>query len=197
MDIIPYEILEEVTDFISYKDVLNLRLTCRVFHDSISMKQIQKDKSRCFLMLVRNETVDILIPFLDSILPYISYWVICDANSTDNGVTRDLILNYFQFVGIRGEFHKMGQFRGAETITNIMRLAKNKAKYILFPDDYYPIINNKIDKRLTLDGYNIFYHYENIKLAKIILYKGSLDWVFSGRGLFYYPITGGREIGIR
>ena len=196
MDVFPYEILEKITYFISYKDILNLRLTCRDFYDNVFMKQIQQDKSRCLLMMVRNEKVDILIPFLDSALPYISYWVICDVNSTDNNVTHDLVLNYFKSVKIRGEFHQMGQYKGDKTVTEMMKLAKNKAEYILLLEDYYPIVSNEITKRLTLDGYKYIYHHGNIKIAKMILYKSSLNWIFSGGNLYYPEIENERSIGL-
>lgn len=54
-------------------------------------------------MIVKNET-HIIRECLESVAPYIDYWVISDTGSTDG--TQELITKFFEEKGIPGELHQ-------------------------------------------------------------------------------------------
>ena len=203
MDLIPYEILEIITDSLTYKEVVNLRLVCKYLYYNEYIELIQKYKSRCLTMMVRNINPSTLTQTLNSISPYISYWVIGDCNSTDNNFTRKFITNYFSNRKISGEFHELGQFDGPITANKMIKLSKNKAAYIIFIEPISPekiIINGSdVINRLNLDYYHGRRRSNIDPLGQIylepILFKGSLDWEFKGSIVCPYIDTEGRSNG--
>ena len=85
----------------------------------------------CLNMIVKNES-RIIIRLLESVIPIIDTYVICDTGSTDD--TPNIIRQYFDSKGIPGEvihepFKNFGYNR-----TFALKAAKGKATYALLLD---------------------------------------------------------------
>ncbi len=196
MELIPKDLFGIITQELTHQDIINLRFTCKYLHSHKSLSEIQSEKTRCFVTVVRNvNTVDVG-KTLDSISPYITYWVIGDLDSDDDGVTEQFILDYFMEKKIPGEFHQMYNYEGAKTLTKLLNISKGKAAYIMFIEPISPLklLTNgtEILKKLTFDCYSITLLFMDTKYPKQILYKGSLDWVFTGNYVCPYLSTKGK-----
>ena len=108
----------------------------------------------CLNMIVKNESL-IITRLLESVLPIIDTYVICDTGSTDD--TPNIIRQYFDLKGIQGEvihepFKNFGYNR-----TFALKAAKGKATYALLLDaDMIFKIEPSFNKQLlTVDSYQI------------------------------------------
>jgi hypothetical protein len=130
-----------------------------------------KGVSICLNMIVRNES-KIITRVLQSVLPIIDTYVICDTGSTDNTIS--IIKDFFNSKGIKGEvisepFKNFGYNR-----TFALNAAKGKATYALLLDaDMIFKIEPSFDKQsLTADSYLIIQKgcglsYHNTRLIKL------------------------------
>ena len=129
-------------------------------------------------MIVKNEAPNIE-RCLESVAPYIDYYVICDTGSTDN--TKEVIKNFFDSKGISGEIHDHEWEDFGVNRSKALKLCHGKTQWALMidADDYIagtlPV--DKFDK--NLDGYIV-----QIK-------RGSFVWaraqVFNlGKKLWWY-----------
>ena len=137
-----------------------------------NFKQIDKNKvSLCLNMIVRNES-KIITRLLESVLPIIDTYVICDTGSTDN--TPDIITSFFNKHNITGEvitepFKNFGYNR-----TIALKAARGKATYALLLDaDMVFKIEPTFDKeKLTQGAYMIIQkggglNYYNTRLIRL------------------------------
>jgi len=147
--------------------------------DSISLNALDSfttytDKSKvtlCLNMIVRNES-KIITRLLESVLPIIDTYLICDTGSTDNTVS--LIKEYFNARGIKGEvitepFKNFGYNR-----TVALKAARGRATYALLLDaDMIFKIEPSFNKQsLTADSYLIIQKgsglsYHNTRLIRL------------------------------
>ena len=123
-------------------------------------------------MIVKNEAPNIE-RCLESVAPYIDYYIICDTGSTDN--TKEIIKNFFDKKGIPGEIldHEWKHFGHNRSLALEACLEKTKWALMIDADDTiagnFPV--DKLDE--NVDGYVV-----KIK-----------------RGPFEYGIVTGKQIG--
>ena len=137
---------------INYKQLQSLSL-----NNLLNLPNLPTPKvgvSICLNMIVRNES-KIIARVLQSVLPIIDTYVICDTGSTDNTIS--IIKDFFNSKGIKGEvisepFKNFGYNR-----TIALNAAKGKATYALLLDaDMIFKIEPSFDKQnLTADSYLI------------------------------------------
>ena len=103
-------------------------------------------------MIVKNEAPNIE-RCLESVAPFINYYVICDTGSTDN--TKEIIKNFFDKKGIPGEIldHEWKHFGHNRSLALEACLGKTKWAMMIDADDFLagnlPV--EKFDE--SLDGY--------------------------------------------
>ena len=104
-------------------------------------------------MIVKNET-HIIRECLESVAPYIDYWVISDTGSTDG--TQELITKFFEEKGIPGELHQ-DEWKGfGHNRSLALRHCDGKADYAWMIDADDKIEGNfKFPKEMTADAYVI------------------------------------------
>lgn len=140
-------------------------------------------RTLCLNMIVKNEE-KIIKRVLESVKPYIDYWVICDTGSTDS--TIDIIKTTLS--DIPGELiSELWQNFGYNR-TYSLQHAKNKADYILLIDSDMELIvvDSNFKEKLNADMYkirqccpsngNITFSYYNVRLL-----KGNNDYEYIGR----------------
>jgi len=82
-------------------------------------------------MIVKDEEADIQ-RCLDSVAPYIDYWVISDTGSSDN--TMQKIQEIMDGHGVPGELHEHKWEDFSTNRNHVIRLARSKADYLWFMD---------------------------------------------------------------
>ena len=127
-------------------------------------------------MIVKNES-KVIERCLDSVKGTIDYWVIVDTGSTDG--TQEIIRKFMR--DVPGELHERPWVNFGHNRTEALKLARDKADYLLFIDaDEVLEINQPIDKStLQGDGYLIAVRIsdnENISLQRGFLASTCLDW---------------------
>lgn len=133
-------------------------------------------KTLCLNMIVKNES-KIIKRVLESVKNYIDYWVICDTGSTDN--TIELINEIFS--DVKGELHQTEWKNFGHNRNEALRLAKNKADYILLIDADMELVvfDNNFKNELTHDMYKIKqgtnFTYYNVRII-----RGDLDFEYMG-----------------
>ena len=129
----------------------------------------------CLNMIVKNES-KIITRLLNSVLPIIDYYCICDTGSTDDTV--DIITEFFKEHNIEGKitYESFKDFAYNRTYS-LQQCADLSAEYILLLDadmvlDTSNIHNiNEFKSSLTADAYHIFqgtdnFYYKNIRIVK-------------------------------
>ncbi len=129
-------------------------------------------------MIVKNEESNI-VGCLESVLPYIDYYVICDTGSTDK--TKELIKEFFDSKGISGEIHDHEWEDFGTNRSKALKLCHEKTKWALMIDaddritGKFPI--DKLDDKI--DGYAV-----NIKRGPFVWARAQ---VFNlGKKLWWY-----------
>jgi glycosyltransferase involved in cell wall biosynthesis len=128
-------------------------------------------------MIVKNEA-HCISKCLESIKPYINYWVICDTGSTDK--TEEISKSILK--DIPGEYHN-NEWKDFSTNRNIaLQLAKNKADYILIidADDYLTTKGLHVFDNLNELAYNIDFKHGPISYNRTQLIHNSCDCKYIG-----------------
>ncbi|PPD38108.1 MAG: hypothetical protein CTY16_20695 [Methylobacter sp.] len=114
---------------------------------------MENNKTICLCMMVRNES-HVIKRALESAKPHIDYWVIVDTGSTDN--TEEIIQQ--TLLDIPGELHHSKWVDFGHNRTEVVRLARNKAAYLLILDaDMAVNVYAPFKHKLTADAYEIRY----------------------------------------
>lgn len=131
----------------------------------------------CLNMIVKNEA-KIITRCLDSIKPFISYWVIVDTGSTDG--TQEIIQEHMK--DIPGELHERPWKNWGETRSVAFDLAKGKGDYILFmdADDILEFDEGFELPELTADLYFMWRGTKNYSYLKPQIVKGDISWRWVG-----------------
>lgn len=131
--------------------------------------------SICLCMIVRDE-IDVLGCCLDSCRELIDHWVICDTGSTDG--TRDLIRR--ALAGTPGELHEHDWVDFAHNRSELMKLARGKADYLLLLDADTTIeADPRALEKLGADSY-LLRHAGSVQHYTKRLVSGRLDWHYVG-----------------
>jgi len=132
-------------------------------------------KTICLGMIVKNEA-HIIQRCLESVKPYIDYWVICDTGSTDG--TQQLIRDCLR--DIPGELIERPWVNFGHNRTEVFQYAKEKADYIwvIDADDY--LVGSVDFSHLEKDVYSLHYYLGDLKYTRPQLFNNSLDWKYVG-----------------
>ena len=160
-------------------------------NSNTNFKQIDKNKvSLCLNMIVRNES-KIITRLLESVLPIIDTYVICDTGSTDN--TPGIITSFFNKHNISGEvitepFKNFGYNR-----TIALKAARGKATYALLLDaDMIFKIEPTFNKeKLTQGAYMIIQKGGGLNYYNTRLIRLDIDASCSGPTHEYYDLPQG------
>lgn len=123
-------------------------------------------------MIVKNEA-HCITKCLESVKPYIDYWIISDTGSTDD--TETVVKNVLK--GIPGEFHHH-EWSDFSTNRNLsLNLAKTKADYVLIidADDSLTLDDPSVMSNLEYDAYGITFNHGSIRYERVQIVKSSLD----------------------
>lgn len=152
----------------------------------------KKAPTICLNMIVKNES-EIIIRLLETVLPIIDTYCICDTGSTD--MTKELIKEFFDIRCVEGKiidepFKNFGHNR-----TVALNAAKGMADYLLFLDaDMKLVIDPKFDKtKLTSDVYTFAQGSTTFNYYNVRLVKSSLNFSCIGPTHEYYDIKGINE----
>ncbi len=135
-------------------------------------------KTVCLNMIVKNESA-VITRCLESVLPIIDYWVISDTGSTDG--TQDIIKDYMKEKNVPGELHERPWVDFSHNRNEALRLAKDKADYVLFIDaDEYLVYEDDF----TLPELDKDYYYLILTCGsqwkKVSLINMHKDWEWYG-----------------
>lgn len=129
-------------------------------------------------MIIKNEA-HCISKCLESVKPYINYWIICDdTESIDN--TEEVIKNILK--DIPGEYHRH-EWKDFSTNRNMaLQLAKDKADYTLIidADDYLTTKGPDTFSNLKELAYNINFKHGTINYNRTQLIHNSLDCKYIG-----------------
>ena len=132
----------------------------------------------CLNMIVRDES-HIITECLDSVVPYIDYWVICDTGSEEN--TAEIIEDYFANRGIPGELHHHDWHNFSHNRNLALDLVRGKAEYawVIDADDY--LVGEPDFSKLRAGSYDFFYRLgDNCAYWRRQLFRMDLPWHYKG-----------------
>jgi glycosyltransferase involved in cell wall biosynthesis len=132
----------------------------------------------CLCMIVRDEA-HVITECLDSVLPYIDYWVICDTGSTDD--TAKIIQDYFREKGIPGELHAHEWVDFGHNRSLALDLVRGKSRYawVIDADDY--IVGTPDLSDLQHGSYDLFYRLgDNCAYWRRQIFRMDLPWRYKG-----------------
>ncbi len=135
----------------------------------------------CAALIVKNEE-SVISRCIDSFKDHIDYWVICDTGSTDN--TKQIITEKLQ--GIPGELHDREWKNFGHNRSELMKLCRNKADYIILLDADMTLQVNQGNFRDSLSSDSMkptsyLLKYEGVNyFRQKLLVRGDLDWRYEG-----------------
>ncbi len=131
----------------------------------------------CLNMIVKNES-QVIQRCLDSVMPFIDYWVIVDTGSIDE--TQKIIKKHLKH--IPGELHQRKWKNFGENRTEAFELAKNKGDYILLidADDTLSFDAGFSFPDLSHDSYNMWRGTQAFSYLHPQLIRGDLPWKWVG-----------------
>jgi glycosyltransferase involved in cell wall biosynthesis len=137
----------------------------------------QMKKTICLNMIVQNDRATIQ-PCLESVKNWIDFWVIVDMGSTDG--TRQFIREFMK--DVPGQLYERTPVNGAQDRNEALKLAKNKADYLLLikPDQCLICEEGFVRPSLMADVYFAQVRSHSEASYEKFLILSSLDWVWSG-----------------
>ena len=180
---------DNINDFnINYAQLQNLSLNNLL--KLSNSPELKIGVSLCLNMIVRNES-KIITRLLESVLPIIDTYVICDTGSTDN--TPSIIKDFFDSKGIRGEiiYEPFKNFGYNRTVA--LKAARGKATYALLLDaDMIFKIESSFNKEiLTAESYLIIQKGSGLSYHNTRLIRLDIDAKCVGPTHEYYDLPKG------
>lgn len=133
----------------------------------------------CLNMIVKDEK-DVIVRCLDTVIPFIDYWVIVDTGSTDG--TQKIITEHLK--KIPGKLFERPWKNWGETRTEALLLAQEEGAgdYLLFMDADDILKVDSIEELLSLDGdlYYLWRGSKDFSYRKPQLVKKDLPWKWVG-----------------
>ena len=141
--------------------------------------------SICLAMIVRDESA-VIARCVDSVRDHIDSWVICDTGSVDG--TQDVIRE--ALADLPGELHEHAWVDFGHNRTELMKLARGKADYLLLLDaDWTVTIEPGALDQLHADSYMVR-HSGGFEFYNKRLVRGDRDWWFVGAAHEYITSEG-------
>jgi tetratricopeptide (TPR) repeat protein len=131
----------------------------------------------CLDMIVKNEA-HVVERCLDSVRPFVDYWVIVDTGSTDG--TQDVIRQ--NLCAIPGELHERPWRDFGTNRSEAIALARGKADYILVmdADHLFAAPPEFAFRDLVADGYFIAHRYAGVEYGQAVLLADRIAWHYEG-----------------
>ena len=150
----------------------------------MSTPQIQRSTIG-LAMIVRDEA-EVIERCIDSVREHIDYWVICDTGSVDG--TQDVIRK--ALADVPGELHEREWVDFGHNRTELMKLARGKADYLLLLDaDWTITVEPGALDHLAADSYMVR-HSGEFEFHNKRLVRGDRDWWFVGAAHEYIESEG-------
>jgi len=154
----------------------------------------------CLNMIVKNES-KIIIRLLNSVLPIIDYYCICDTGSTDN--TIDIIKNFFDEHKITGKItNEPFKDFGYNRTFSLQKCSDLPADYLLLLDADMVLETKNIKNidefknSLTMDAYCLFQGTEDFFYKNIRIIKNNPEIVYWGVTHEYVKLPPGSKEGV-
>ena len=130
----------------------------------------------CLCMMVCNEQ-HVVERALRSVKHLVDYWIVCDTGSTD--ATPVIVLNTMS--GVPGELHRTEWTNFGANRTEVLRLARGHADYLLVMDaDMIAHVRDlEFKQGLTADSYDIGYE-GPVDYSQVMLVSSRHDWKYVG-----------------
>lgn len=134
-------------------------------------------------MIVKNENTDHYRQCLESVAPYIDYYVIADNGSTDG--TQQFIKEFFDAKGIEGEVHDVDWVNFGHNRTEVLEMCKGKTEYIIMvdADDFIegnPDLSYETLKKQDMDGWGLRIKRGDFTWWRNQIFKAESDWHYVG-----------------
>lgn len=126
-------------------------------------------------MIVKDESA-VIEKCLDSVKPYIDFWVIADTGSSDNTV--ELIEK--ALAGIPGVLLRRPWIDFAHNRNEVLEASKNRSDYILFIDADEKLLYPFDKSQLKKDSYAIRLTGQSSEFTKMFLIKNNSGWYWKG-----------------
>jgi glycosyltransferase involved in cell wall biosynthesis len=134
----------------------------------------------CLTMIVKNEA-HIVHECLESVCPFIDYWVIVDTGSTDG--TQDLIKKFFEGKGVPGEMHERPWVDFGHNRSEALALCDGKADYAWMMDADDRIVGDfkyPNGKNLNADSYLMRIKEKDLFYWRHQILKTGIGWCYKG-----------------
>jgi tetratricopeptide (TPR) repeat protein len=151
-------------------------------------KVMRQHQTICLCMIVKNEA-EVIERCLASCRDLIDYWVICDTGSTDR--TQELIGRALD--GIPGELHQRAWIHFGYNRTELMRLARQKAAYLLLIDADMTIVRTGALPSLSADSYMLREGDQTFAYRNKRLVRGDRGWRYVGSTHEYVECVDGER----
>lgn len=138
-----------------------------------------KTPTICLNMIVKDESA-VIRRCLESVAPFIDYWVISDTGSTDG--TQDLIREVFAELGVPGELREDAWRDFAHNRNVVLTAGKGKADYLLIldADDYFQTPEDFRFTNLGGQSYQIKMMRDGVDYFVPKLLRDDLAWRWEG-----------------
>jgi glycosyltransferase involved in cell wall biosynthesis len=134
-------------------------------------------------MIVKNENTDHYRQCLESVAPYIDYYVICDNGSTDG--TQQFVKDFFDERGIEGEIHDVPWVNFGHNRTEALEKCVGKTEFIIMmdADDYLvgsPDLSIETLRRENMDGWGLRIQRGEFTWWRNQIFNAESDWHYVG-----------------
>lgn len=150
---------------------------CFLFLSVTLLAADEPKKTICLNMIVKNES-HVIERCLEPLKPFIDYWIIVDTGSEDD--TKKIIKEYMK--EIPGELHEQPWVNFEHNRNEALKLAKDKADYVLFidADDTLSFDSQFKWPHLDKDFYHILIKHSGTNYYRTQLINNHLDWKWVG-----------------
>lgn len=147
--------------------------------------------SICLCMIVR-DGAEFIEQCLVSVREHIAYWVICDTGSVDE--TRELVRRALE--SVPGELHEQAWVDFGHNRTELVRLARGQADYLLVidQDDTFEVDPAGLDQ-LDRDAFVLRHVSQTTFDYRPCLMRGDREWRYAGR-VHTQLVTHGASVGM-
>lgn len=132
------------------------------------------------LVMIMRDEEHCIRQTLESVYKYIDYYIISDTGSKPEDKSKRIVKEFFEEKGIPGEIHDRPWVNFGVNRTEVLRFAKEKAKYA-FMMDADDLIHGELilPESMDADGYWLMFD-RSIAYERIQIFKTSTPWYYGG-----------------